>query len=403
MKNSLIMGNFQDKIKKLVYKFKDVTSFGIATMASNAIGALFWLYMASILDTASFGEVSYLISIGIVFSTISLAGMSNVIIVYGAKNIKIQSTVFFIGLISSGLTATMIFFFVAKDVTVSLYIIGYVVYTLVTAELMGKKLFSKYSKIMLIQKVLLVIFSIILYQLIGIQGIVLGISSSFLVFGFILYQSFKEMKINFSIFKGRTKFTINSFLLDITHALNGQLDKIIIAPMLGFSLLGNYHLGSQFIGLLYLIPGMLLTYILPHDASGNSTKIIKKITILISIIISVLSIILVPIVIPVIFPKFTAAIAVIQIMSISLVPSAVAGTYVTKYLGSTNSKIVLIGSGIALMIQIPMILILGDIYGVNGVAVAAVINTIVYMIYFLLIDKFKNKSEHSTDIPKNSS
>lgn len=395
------MDGIWNKFTILIYKFKDLTSFGIASIVSNAIGAVFWLYMASILDTASFGEVSYLISIGIVFSTISLAGMSNVIIVYGAKNVKIQSTVFFIGLISSGLTATIIFFFVLKDVTVSLYIMGYVVYTLVTAELMGKKLFSKYSKIMIIQKILLVTISIILYNLIGIQGIVIGIASSFLVFSFILYQSFKEMKVNFLIFKGKYKFTINSFLLDLTHALNGQIDKIIIAPLLGFSLLGNYHLGTQFIGLLFVIPGILLTYILPYDASGSSTKLIKKITILISIIISILSIILVPIIIPVIFPKFTETITVIQIMSISIAPAAISGTYITKYLGSTNNKIVLIGSGIALVIQIPLIITLATNYGINGVAVSTVIHTFVYMTYFILIDKFYDKSESTVGTQKN--
>ena len=397
----LEMKDLINKFKNILTKSRDVTSFGIASLLSNAIGALFWLYMASILDAESYGEVSYLISIAVVFSTISLAGMANVIIVYGAKNVKIQSTVFLIGLITSGITATIIFFFIAKDVTISLYIIGFVMYTLVTAELIGKKLFSKYSKIMLIQKILFVVLSISLYYLIGIQGIVFGIALSFLVFSFIIYQSFKEMKINFEVFKGKYKFTINSFLLEIFHALHSQLDKIILAPLLGFALLGNYHLGVQFIGLLYLIPGVLLTYILPHDASEISTKLIKKITILISIVIAISSIVLTPILIPIIFPKFVESIEVIQIMSVSIVASAIAGTYVTKYLGSTNNKIVIIGSGITLAIQIPMIIILGKIYGLNGVAMSTLTHSFAYMIYFILVDKFQNKSGSTTGTQKN--
>jgi O-antigen/teichoic acid export membrane protein len=161
-----------------------------------------------------------------------------------------------------------------------------------------------------------------------------------------MYKTFKQVKIDFPILKSKYKFSINSFFLDISEAFNGSLDKIIIAPILGFSLLGNYQLGLQFIGLLYLIPGMLFSYVLTHDASGNSTKLVKKIIIIISIILAVLSIILSPILLPIVFPQFTEAIIIIQIMSVSIVPSAIASTYISKYLGSENSRIVLIGSGL---------------------------------------------------------
>lgn len=395
------MKDIWSQFKTIINKFRDLTFFSTATIVTNGIGGVFWLYMASLLGTEGYGEISYIISIAVISSTISLAGMSNIIIVYSAKNIKIQSTVFLIGLISSGITATIIFFFIAKDVTISLYIIGFVMYTLVTAELIGRKLFFKYSKIIVVQKIFLIIFSIILYHLIGLQGIVLGISLSFLIFGFILYQSFKEIKIDFSIFKGRYRFAINSFLLDISLAFNGSLDKIIIAPLLGFSLLGNYQLGLQFISLAYLVPGMLFAYILTHDSSGNSTKFIKRIIITISIVITIITIILSPILVPILFPKFLEAIVVIQIMSIGIIPSAIVSTYISKYLGAANSKIVIIGSGIFLGIQIISIIILGNIYGLNGVAVSGAISVFIHMVYFVMIDRFQNKSQSTTGIQKN--
>ncbi len=395
------MKDIWNQFKIIGSNFRDLSFYSIATIVTNVIGGIFWLYMASLLGTKGYGEISYLISIGILSSTISLAGMSNIIIIYGAKNVKIQSTVFFIGLISSGITASIVFFFVEKDLTLSLYIIGFVIYSLVTAELIGRKLFSKYSKIIIIQKILLVIFSIILYHLIGIEGIMLGIALSFLIFSFILYQSFKEMKIDFLIFKGKYKFVINSFLLDISNAFNGSLDKIIIAPLLGFSLLGNYQLGLQFIALAYLIPGMLFGYILTHDASGNSTKFVKRIIVMVSIIVTIITITLSPIFVPILFPKFLEAIIVIQIMSIGIIPSAIVSTYVSKYLGTANSKTVIIGSGIFLGIQIISIIILGNIYGLNGVAVSGVISSFTHMIYFIIVDRFNGKSQPTTNIQKN--
>ena len=386
------MKDIWNQLKNISSKFRDLSLYSVGTLVTNGIGGIFWLYMASLLGTEGYGEISYLISIAIMAGTISLAGMSNLLIVYGAKNIKIQSTIFLIGLISSGITASIVFFVINNDITISLYIIGYVIFTLVTAELIGQKLFSKYSKIIIIQKIMLVVFSIILYHIIGLQGIMLGIAISFLLFIILMFKTFRKIKINFPILKSRYKFSINSFLLDISNAFNGSLDKIIIAPILGFSLLGNYQLGLQFIGLLYLIPGMLFSYALSHDASGNSTKLVKKMIIGISILFSVLSIILSPILLPILFPQFTEAIVVIQIMSVSIVPSAIASTYISKYLGSENSKIVIIGSALYLSAQIISIIILGNIYGLNGVALSVVISSIVHVMYFISIDKLYYKN-----------
>ena len=386
------MKDIWNQFKIITNKFRDLSFYSIGTLVTNGIGGIFWLYIASLLGTEEYGELSYIISIGIMAGTISLAGMSNLLIIYGAKNIKIQSTIFLIGLISSGITALIIFFFIDNNIIISLYIIGFVIFTLVTAELIGQKLFLKYSKIVIIQKIMLVIFSIVLYHLIGLQGIMLGIAISFLVFILIMYKAFREIKIDFSILKKKYKFSINSFLLDISNAFHGSLDKIIIAPILGFSLLGNYQLGLQFIGLLYLIPGMLFSYALTHDASGNSTKLVKKIIIMISIIFAVLSIILAPILLPILFPQFTEAIVVIQIMSFSIVPSAIASTYISKYLGSENSKIVIGGSGLYLSVQIISIIVLGQMYGLNGVALSVVISSIVHVVYFIIIDKLYYKN-----------
>jgi O-antigen/teichoic acid export membrane protein len=386
------MKDIWNQFKIITNKFRDLSLYSIGTLVTNGIGGIFWLYMASLLGTKGYGEISYLISIGIMAGTISLAGMSNLLIIYGAKNIKIQSTVFLIGLISSGIVASIVFFVVDNNITISLYIIGYVIFTLVTAELIGKKLFSKYSKIIIIQKIMLVIFSIVLYHLIGLQGIMLGITISFLFFIAMMYQTFKQVKIDFSTFKGKYRFSINSFLLDISQSFSGSLDKIIIAPILGFALLGNYQLGLQFIGLLYLIPGMLFSYALSHDASGNSTKLVKKMIVGISIIFAILSIILSPIFLPIVFPQFTEAIEVIQIMSVSIVPSAIASTYISKYLGSEKSKIVIIGSGLYLLTQIISIIVLGNMYGLNGVALSVVISSLVHVMYFIIIDKLYHKS-----------
>ena len=377
---------FKELIEFIV-KFKDITALGSATVLTNAIGGIFWLYMATLLGTEQYGQVSYLISIAIIASTISLVGMANTIIVYGAKGVKLQSTVFLTGLISSSITSIILFFVFVNDVGTSLYVIGYVTFTLITSDLVGGKKYLKYSKVLLCQKLLLVFLAVCLYHIIGLDGVILGIAISFLPFIYIISKTFKEIKIDLHILRGKYKFVINSFLLDISNASSGSLDKIIIAPMLGFALLGNYQLGLQLMGVLTIIPGIFYQYILPQDASGTSTKKMKKIMILISIVLAVLAIILSPIVIPPFFSEFTETIEIIQIMGISIISSTIISTYVSKFLGLTKSNIVICGTGVGLASLISLLLLFTPILGANGAALAVLISSIIHAAFFIVVDK----------------
>ena len=376
-----------NKFLKKILEFREITSFGVAIITTNAIGGIFWLYMASLLGAEQYGEISYLISIAIIASTISLGGMTNTIIVYGAKGIKLQSTVFLTGLISSAIGAIIIFFIFVNDLGTSIYVVGFVVFTLITSDLIGRKNYSKYSKIILIQKIILVILAITLYHTMGLQGVILGIAISFLPFIYIMIRSFKDIKIDFSILKKNRKFVLNSFLLDVSNASIGSVDKIIIAPILGFALLGNYQLGLQFMAILSIIPGIFYQYALPQDASGNSTKGIKKIMIYISVGLAILSVLLSPIVIPILFPEFIEAIEVIQIMSVSIISSTIVSAYVSKFLGLTKSKIVICGTGVGLASLIPLLLLFATTFGINGAALAIVVSSIIHTMYYVIIDR----------------
>jgi len=387
------MNNFLNYVKGILKKSRGLFSLALAAIISNGLGGLFWLYMASLLEPEEYGRITYFISIAIIASTISLAGMSNTMVVFRAKGEKIQSTVYLIGIISPIITSLILFIFFLQDIVMSFYIIGYVLFTLVTAELIGLKLYVKYSKSILIQKILLIVFAIGLYHIIGFQGLILGMALSFFPFLIVIFKAFRNEKINFTGLKTKISFILNSYLLDLSNAFNGSLDKIIIAPILGFALLGNYQLGLQFLALLSILPGVFYQYILPQDSSGNSTKTIKKIMILISILIAIGSIMLSPFVVPKLFPNFTDAIEVIQIMSVSIVSSTIISTYISKYLGLTKSKIILIGSGIYLLIQIPTLLIFSGYWGINGAAISLVIASIIHAVYFIFIDNFFKRSK----------
>lgn len=380
------MTNKWEKIKSISSGLKGLTTIGASDIVGNAISAVFWFYMASLLGAENYGQVSYFIAIGGIASTISLTGAANTLTVYTAKNIKIESSIYITSLIITSISAiiiTVIFY----NVGVIAYIFGTVIFGLASSEILGRKLYKSYSKYLIAQKLLMVGLAVGFYHLMGINGIILGIGLAFLPYTFRLYKGFRETKIDFSLLKKHSGFITHNYILNLSTTFSGQLDKIIIVPILGFAILGNYQLGIQLLAILEMLPAIIFKFIVPHDAMGNSNKKLKKITILSSIGLAVIGITVSPVIVPVFFPKFIPAIQVFQIVSLSVIPSTIGLTLISKFLGLEKSKLILISSGIYLATQITLILVLGKLYGINGIATAFVISVSIQTVILLLMDR----------------
>ena len=379
-----------DKIKN-ISGLRGVSIIGSSDIASSVIGAIFWLYLASLLGAENYGQLSYFLSIASIASTVSLLGTENAISVYIAKKIKLEATIFLIPIIA-GSIASIILYFAFSDLGVTVYVLGAVIFGLASSEILAKGLFKAYSKYLLLTKILMVTLSIGLYHIIGLEGVLIGVGLAFFVYLVRIYKGFRDTKIDFSLIKPRAGFLVNSYALQLVNSFNGSLDKIIIAPLLGFALLGNYSLGVQFLSILHILPGSVYKYILPQDASGKPNKKLKQLTVISSIGIAILGIVLGPIVIPLFLPQYVEAITVIQIMSVSVIPSTINLMYTSKLLGNEKTKFLLMGSGIYLIILISGIIILGLTYGINGMAVAIIISTSAETGFYYFINKIKMKN-----------
>lgn len=388
------MTNNWDKIKNIASGLKGLTTIGISDIIGNVISAVFWLYMASLLGAEEYGQVSYFIAIGGIVSTISLTGAANTLTVYTAKNIKIESTIYITSLIVTSVSAIVISV-IFYNLGIIAYVFGAVIFGLGSSEILGKKMYKSYSKYVIAQKLLMVGLAIGFYHLIGINGLILGLGLAFLPYTFRLYRGFKETKIDFSLLRKHYGFITNNYALTLSSIFSGQLDKIIIVPILGFAILGNYQLGIQLLAILEMLPAMIFKFILPHDATGNPNKKLKKVMILSSVSLAVIGVVVSPVIIPIFFPKFIPTIQIFQIVSLSIIPSTIGLTLISKFLGLGKSKFVLISSLIYTAIQIILILLLGKLYGVNGVATAFVISISIQTIILLFMDRFileKNQS-----------
>ena len=379
-------------IRSLLHDTKDVQHVGIGNIAGKVIVGIFWFYMATVLGSENYGQVSYLIALGSMGAAISMVGTSNTLIVYTAKKVPIESALYSIALIL-GTAAAIVLYIFSSNIIVSIFVFGYIFYNLGVAQLLGNKLYKKYAIILIIQKILFVSLALLFYHIIGFEGVVLGFALSMLVFSYIVLKEFRDTKIDFKILKPRFGFMINNYALTIEKVLNGQVDKLIIAPIFGFALLGNYALSIQFLSIMLIIPSIVFQYTLSQDATGNLSKKIKKISIGSSIMVACLGIVLSPILIPIIFPDYVEAIQLIQIISFMVIPSSIILAYNSELLGKEKSRFVLIGQGISVSVYLVGLLTLGAIIGINGVAISLVLSSICQAVFYIIIIRHLKNQE----------
>ena len=359
-------------------------------VSSNIIGVLitgiFWFYLANLLGVEEFGEIQYYLGVvGIVYG-ISLVSTQYTITVTTAKKIKIQSTLFLISLIGGFVSFTIILITLQKF-DIGALVIAYIINEMALSYIIGKKLYSEYSKNILLQKILTVVFGLSFYYFFGIEGIIFGLALSYSHFIIIVYKGFKENKINFSLLKPHKEFIINNYMANLVNVLRNNLDKILIVPLAGFVTLGNYALAMQVFAILIIPSELVLKYILPQDASDSSKVELKRSIILVSVGLTIFGIVVLPVLIEYLFPEYIESLDAIRIISISAIPTTIGYLLVSKLLSEEKSKFILYGRLTSMAVFISTLLILTPLLGISGIALSFVFSTTSQTLFFLLVYK----------------
>jgi O-antigen/teichoic acid export membrane protein len=376
---------------KNIRGLKSITTIGSSNIIGSVITSVFWISIASLIGTESYGELGYFLSIIGISSVIAQFGAGYTMQVYVAKGVKIESSLYFIGIIAST-AAAITLFLIFENLGVSISVVGIVAFNFILFEILGKKLYKKYFKIFVAQKILFVILALTFYFAFGPEGILVGYGISLLLFSQIIYKSFKNTKVNFSIIRERINFLTHNYIAEISGTARNHIDKLIIAPLLGFSVLGNYFVGMQILGLMLIIPGIVFKYTLPEDSTGKSTGKIKILTITVSFFIMLIGIFVAPLVIPIVLPAYATAADLIPILSLVVIPKTVSTMIMSNFLGQEKSKYVVIANIITFCVLVISIFPLSELFEVTGIAIAYVIgfsSSAVYLIikYFQLKNK----------------
>ena len=373
-------------------KIKDQSALVSSNITAALIGGLFMIYLASILEKEVYGELGYLLSIVSLGSSLALIGLPTLIVVYGAKKENIYYPAYALGLISS-LIVSLGSYIITQNFVIGLLTFGFILFSLFEATLNSKKKYLSYSINNISRKILVVIFVLALYPILGLQGILLGYFISTAAGFFGLYNIFKSKKISITTLRPKLGFMINNHLSSISSTLMLTADKLIIGSLMGFSFLGSYTLAIQPLAMLQTVPSALMVYLLPKEVQGLKTKKAKFYTIVLSCIMIVLVIIGIPYAIDLFVPEYQESITLMQILMISIIPITIAMIQQTEFLAKEKSKIVLIGFSIQTGLYLILIPIFSTSLGLVGLGYAFLISTIIKVIYNTYakkIEKSKN-------------
>ena len=353
-------------------------------LGAAATGA-FWLLLALIQNADEYGKTNYEISIASLAASAALLGLNTTVTTYvakGSSKINVQANQLI--LISSGIAAMIVAFF---NWILGFFVIGMAFWMMSTYELLGRKMYKQYAFVNIGARASQLFVSILLYYFLGITGIAIGFIISFLIFSQRYFISTKEFSRDFSEVKNKIKFSLNIYSFTMSNAFLLYFDKLIIAPLFGYAVLGYYQLGFQFLLFLGMIPISFYQYLIPEESSGLKKSRVRFLGLLVSIGLTAILFLSSPWILQYLFPHYMASLDSMRIMSIGIIPMMIVWTLNSKFLNVGDTKYVLFGSAIYLTIQIGLIFYLGSTMNVIGLALAVVLALIAQASFLFISDK----------------
>jgi len=326
-----------------------------------------------------YGLINYVVAIGSLSSSISLLGLNTTVttlVPQGHKKIDIQANQ--VVLISATVCAIIASLF---NWILGFFVLGMAFWMMSSYELLSRKLYSKYALNIIGSRALQLVLSIILYGFFGIFGIIVGFVIAFFAFSVTYFKTIPQFSKSFGKITKEFKTSLHLYSYNLSNALLLYLDKLIIAPIYGYTVLGYYQLGFQFLMFFSMISVSFYQYLIPEESSGRKRNKLRIYGIALSIIITILVFLLAPVILKVFFPNYINSLNSIRILSMGIIPMMITSTLNSKFLAMKLTRFVLISSIIYQVTQIILIIILGRQFGIDGIALSVVIAMIVQITF----------------------
>ena len=365
----------------------------LGRLAGSGSQAIFYFIFAFFLEPELYGEMSYLIALAGTFSIISRFGLNQTVTVYQAKNEN--SIVNQINVLSLLTTSVAAIILLPINIFAAFLALSLSFFPMNQYNFLGQKNYKKFMINSITRSILLIIIPVSLFFIWDISGILIGMTVSYFICSLdflrkIKFQinSFNEIKNNFSVI-------IHNFGADLSTNLSRRIDKLLIAPLLGFTSLGIYQFNIQILFGLELIPIAIHSFLLSEESSGKKHKKIEYYVILMSIIISLIVFFIAPPVIENILPEYSEGIPSLQLLVLTLIPLSIMAILNAKLQALESKKI-----GYSALIRIGSLLILiatiGNWYGLMGLSVSVLLSVIFHVIFLAILYTSTNHKQNNS-------
>ena len=363
----VLRNNFVSRI----YSHKGLAYIAAGNLLGSALTGIFWLLLASIQSAREYGSTNYDISLASLLSSAALLGLNTTVATYLAKGTgKINVQANQVILISGGLAAIVISF---HNWILAPFVIAMTFWMMSAYELLGLKSYKRYAITVVGARALQMAISIALFYYIGVNGIIIGFTISFFLLSYQYYVSSKKFSLDFKLIKNKLRFSLGVYSYNVSNALFLYFDKLILAPLFGYSTLGYYQLGFQFLIFFSMVPISFYQYLIPERCSGLGKKTSLPISgIFLSLILTVLMFISTPWIIETFFPSFTESLSAVKILSLGILPMMIISIINSDLLVNGKTRFIIIGAVIYEALQISLFVCLGSLFGIPGLAFAVV-------------------------------
>jgi len=356
--------------------FKNFSYVTIGRIVAVSLQAIFYLLFAALLEPESYGELNYFIAIAGTTALISRFGLNFSVTIYRAKeNSKISDQINTLAIVTITFASLILLFI---DQFAALLALAVSFFMMNQGNLLGFKKYKTFMFNAILKNLAIIAIPVLLYFVFDIPGILLGMAISNFI-GCIPF--FKTIKLkSFFQLKNYSKVLIHNFGVDASTNLSGTIDKLIIAPLFGFLIVGIYQFNIQILFALGVLPTILYSFLLSEESSGTSHKKITYFAIALSVIIAILAFILAPLFVNQFFPKYSEGIFSLQLIVFSLIPLTITSLFNAKLQARESTKI-----GYSAIVRIGTLLIfiawLGDLYGLTGLSLAVLFSIIAHTIF----------------------
>ncbi len=359
---------------------KNFSFVAIGRIVTIILTAVFYLVLAALLGPESYGNFHIIIALAGTFAIVSRFGLQFSLQIYQAKQKTELSnqinTLFLIFTSVAGLILLSINVLAAAlCITLSFFVMN-------QQNLLGLKQYKKFMINAVLKSIIILIIPILFYFVLDIDGIIIGMTISNFISSIPYIRKIK-LKSIFGL-KKYFKVLSHNFGVDSSSTLPFVIDKLVMAPFFGAYIIGIYQLNIQILLAMGVIPGILSSYLLSEESSGNSHKKLSYLFILISIIFVIAAIFLSPFFVNSFFPDYSEGISSLQVLVFALIPLTVTAVFRSKLMSKESTRIgfsaiVRVGS---LIILIPL---LGEKFGLIGFSLAVVISISIDTIFLFFL------------------